>query len=125
MDELLGTTVVTADVPAQKVLVDTERRSVGASAQPMPPTTTLQQDMVVAGQRHINVMWEGTQRNIALVTTSAVVIVCMYLIVAGTPELRLAAFTFLTTSASTISQNYFTRTNHTKIGGVGSNDSGR
>lgn len=87
----------------------------------LPATTTMQEDMVTAGQRHINLMWEGTQKNIALWVTCVALAVCATLIVyAETPEpLRLMAFTTLSNVFFAVTSVYFTRTNHTKIGGIG------
>ncbi len=96
-----------------------------SSASPLAPTTTAEQNLVTAGQRHINVMWESTQRNIALVVTASVMLICGYLVVWGAEQLKLAAFTFSTSMALMVIQNYFTRTNHTRTGGVGANEAGR
>lgn len=90
-----------------------------------PAETTFQQDLTAAGQRNINVKWEGTQQFIAISFALGAIGICAYLIVIGPLEMRMVAFTFLTTMAATINQNYFTRTNHTKIGGVSSTDTGR
>jgi len=92
---------------------------------PLQATTTHEENLVTAGQRHINEKWEWTQQVIAIGFAYGAIGVCVYLIIWGTPELRLVAFTFLTTMAATINQNYFTRTNHTKIGGVGAHQRGR
>lgn len=87
----------------------------------MPATTTQQEDMVSAGQRAINVMWEGTQKNIALSVTFVALLVCAVLIIyPATPEpLRLMAFTTLSNVFFAVTSVYFTRTNHTKVGGIG------
>lgn len=92
---------------------------------PMPATTTQQEDIVSAGQRAINVMWEGTQKNIALCVTYVALLVCAMLITyPKTPEpLRLMAFTTLSNVFFAVTSVYFTRTNHTKIGGVGNKPS--
>lgn len=92
---------------------------------PMPATTTQQEDIVSAGQRAINVMWEGTQKNIALCVTYVALFVCAVLITyPKTPEpLRLMAFTTLSNVFFAVTSVYFTRTNHTKIGGVGNKPS--
>ena len=92
---------------------------------PLQATTTMQQDLTSAGQRHINLKWESTQQIIAVGVTAAVIIDCTYIIAFGIPELQQAAFIFLTNIAFLIIGTYFQRTNHTKIGGVGPNESGR
>ncbi len=76
---------------------------------PLPPTTTAQQDVVTAGQRRINLIWEVTQSLISLIITVAVVYCAVKTI---TSEVLTNAF-FL------IVGFYFSRTNHSAIGGVG------
>ncbi len=88
----------------------------------MPPTTTAQQDLVAEGQRHINVKWETTQQIIAILITAAAVTVCGEILFMGEESLRQAAFIFLTNIAFLVIGTYFQRTNHTKTGGVGSNE---
>jgi len=90
-------------------------------------TTTFQQDLTSAGQRHINVMWEGTQKNIALLVTAFTLAVCAYCVVyPGVPtELRLLAFTLMSNVFFSVIVTYFQRTNHTKVGGVGADQVGR
>lgn len=72
-------------------------------------------------------MWEGTQRIITIMVTTVVLSVASYLSVsAGVPtELRMVAFFTLGFMGLNIQSGYFTRTNHTKIGGVGPNTVGR
>lgn len=91
----------------------------------VPATTTLQQDLVVAGQRHINILWERTQQMIAVSVTFTVLIVCVYLIVRGEQNLKLVAFGFLSNVSLVVIQNYFQRTNHEKTGGVIAGYTGR
>lgn len=119
---------VTADLLKQAILHAVARRqftSMGAVRASLPPTTTAQEDLVVAGQRHINLKWETTQQMIALLVTAAGVTICSYIIVRGDQGLRAAAFLFLTNLAILVVNTYFQRTNHTKIGGVGFGDTGR
>lgn len=75
----------------------------------LPPTTTEQEDLVTAGQRNVNLIWESTQALIAITITFAIV---------GTA--------FTDTDSSNIVNAffliigfYFSRTNHQAIGGVG------
>ena len=93
----------------------------------LPATTTFQQDLTTAGQRHINVMWEGTQKNIALLVTAFTLAVCAYCVVyPGVPtELRLLAFTLMSNVFFSVIVTYFQRTNHTKTGGVAAGEIGR
>lgn len=79
------------------------------SEKSMPPTTTLQEDVVTAGQRRINLIWELTQSVVALSITGTVV----YTAVKGiSSEVVTNAF-FL------IIGFYFSRSNHTQVGGLG------
>lgn len=91
----------------------------------LPARTTFQEDLMTAGQRHINLKWEGTQQVIAIAVTVAVLLVCSYIIVLGDEALKQAAFIFLTNIAFLVVGTYFQRTNHTKTGGVGTGDVGR
>ena len=92
-----------------------------------PANTTFQQDLTSAGQRTINVMWEGTQKYIALGVVGVSLVVLAYLIVApGVPtELRLVALSTLSNVLFAVTSVYFTRTNHTKTGGVSADQIGR
>jgi hypothetical protein len=85
----------------------------------VPATTTFQQDLVTAGQRHINVMWERTQQIIAITVTTIVIFVAAFLAIRGGDNVQILAFSFLTTVAIMVLSTYFQRTNHTKTGGVG------
>jgi len=76
---------------------------------PLPPTTTAQQDAVTLGQRRINMIWESTQAMIALSVTGAVVFCAIKAI---TSEVLTNAF-FLVIGF------YYSRTNHSAIGGTG------
>lgn len=87
--------------------------------QSVAPTTTAQEDMVTAGQRHINVMWERTQQIIAVMVTVVTSVVCVYEIRFGSPQIQALAFALLSNAFFLIVGTYFQRTNHTKVGGVG------
>jgi hypothetical protein len=92
----------------------------------IPATTTFQQDLTAAGQRHINVKWETTQQIIAVVIASAVTVACSWLIVGGKDDsLRTPAFMLLSNAFFLVVGTYFQRTNHTKTGGVSATDVGR
>lgn len=77
---------------------------------PLQPTTTAQQDKTVAGQRQINLIWEVTQAVIAVLISSAMIYCAIQRI--ESKELNYAFFLIVTM--------YFVRTNHTKVGGIGS-----
>jgi len=80
---------------------------------PLPSTTTVEEDRKTAGQRHVNMIWEGTQAVVAIAITAAQI----YCAAVGRESAILGnAFTLIVAL-------YFVRTNHTKIGGVGGTDS--
>lgn len=95
----------------------------------LPPKTTEQEDMVTAGQRAVNLLWETTQARIALVVIFVGMFVNASLIcvlVISNRDIsvnRLAvisiALQFINLTAGIIIGFYFSRTNHTNIGGVG------
>lgn len=98
-----------------------------------PLTTSAEQDRTAAGhrnenslrtagQRHINVMWERTQQFIAVMVTVVVLAVSSYLAVLGSTDLRIAAVSLLSGAFSLIVGTYFQRTNHVRVGGVGTKD---
>lgn len=75
----------------------------------LPPTTTEQEDIVTLGQRRVNLIWESTQATIALAVTVALVYVSIKGI--DSEELKNAFFLII--------GFYFSRTNHSAIGGIG------
>lgn len=82
----------------------------------LPPDTTAEQDIVTAGQRKINQIWEWTQCFIACVSTIVMLFLGAYLAIQG----RIADFPpFMALSYGVILGCYYQRTNHTKVGGVG------
>ena len=76
-----------------------------------PPDTTAEQDTVTAGQRRINLIWEVTQAIVALAVTGAKIYASLQKIDA--PALDNSFFLII--------GFYFSRTNHSAIGGVGQN----
>lgn len=77
--------------------------------QKMPSSTTPEQDRTTLSQRRINLVWEGTQAMIAASVTLAMIYCAVSKI--QSPE--------LTNSFFLIVGFYFSRTNHTKVGGIG------
>lgn len=75
-----------------------------------PPTTTAQEDLTTSGQRRINLIWEVTQAVIAVLVTGSIV----YTAIRGISSTELTNAFFL------IIGFYFSRTNHSSIGGIGS-----
>lgn len=79
------------------------------------PTTTAAQDLITAGQRTINKIWEITQATIVVCVTLAII----YLELSGRTSATLSnAFAFIVAT-------YLTRSNHTRIGGVVAGQDGR
>lgn len=77
--------------------------------QPLTPTTTTQQDITLAGQRKVNLIWEYTQAIVALSITAANIYCAVKKI--DSQEIRNAFFLII--------GFYFSRTNHAAIGGIG------
>jgi hypothetical protein len=73
------------------------------------PTTTLQEDLTHAGQRKINLIWEYTQAAISILVTGAMI----YIATKGITNETLTNAFFLVIGF------YFSRTNHSAIGGIG------
>lgn len=99
------------DVPvvSAPALVVAEGQSPQAVLDPAKPaTTTSEQDRQTRGQRRINVVWESTQA----FTTVTVIMALIF------AELHAIEATTLKNLALMIAATYYTRTNHTKVGGV-------
>lgn len=82
---------------------------------PLPADTTEQDDITTLGQRRVNLIWETTQAAIAIMVTVALIYISIYRIDAA--ELENAFFLII--------GFYFSRTNHTAIGGVGKKPQGQ
>lgn len=88
----------------------------------LPANTTHEQDLRSAGQRDINMIWETTQRHIALFVIVIAGLVASFIIVYSLvtdrkeSALVLAAFTLLSNIGFLIAGFYFSRTNHARIG---------
>lgn len=98
--------------PVPVVIEETKKKSVYVDKdfnKALAPDTTHQEDITKAGQRRINLLWEGTQSLIAIIITSAVVYCQINKI---DSEIINNAF-FLIVSM------YYVRTNHSLIGGIG------
>lgn len=79
----------------------------------LAPTTTEQEDVVTAGQRRINLLWEITQSVIAI----GVVFITM--IKAYTLPTNASVPTVMAVTLGAVIGFYFARVNHEAIGGVG------
>jgi hypothetical protein len=79
------------------------------NSQSLPATTTAQEDVVTAGQRTINKIWEITQAIIAVSITAAKIYTAVYQIKSED----------LTNAFFLVVSMYLVRTNHQLIGGIG------
>ena len=91
-----------------------------AHEEPKPSTTTHEEDRTTAGQRRVNMIWELTQAVIAVCVTTAATAVAAYRATHAEPIAPDgAALQLLSNAFFLIVGFYFSRTNHTKVGGVG------
>jgi len=74
-----------------------------------------------AGQRHINLIWEVTQSIIALLSVGAGVFIMIYHAMYTENE-TLNLPTTLSSMIFLVLGFYFARTNHDRVGGVGTKD---
>lgn len=75
--------------------------------------------LTTAGQRNVNLIWETTQRFIALsVTWVALGVSAGLALVNGDADVKVAACVFIYGVANLVIGFYFGRTNHQKVGGV-------
>lgn len=79
-----------------------------------PAITTFQEDLTTASQRRVNLIWEHTQAVIAIMVTLATM---------GTGTYSMFAHkeipTIISVAFGTVVGFYFSRTNHSAIGGIG------
>lgn len=93
------------------------------------PTTTQEEQAVTAGQREVNMMWERTQSVIARVTVfssialNAVLCVVIVGLNIQVTNNQMAVISLclqpITLTTGIVIGFYFSRTNHTAIGGTG------
>ena len=90
----------------------------------LPAKTTFQEDLVTAGQRRVNLIWEYTQAVIAGMVVLANMVVGVY--DGMTPATQHGEYpVILSSSLFLIVGFYFSRTNHAAIGGVGTKPEGQ
>ncbi|HUF02810.1 MAG TPA: hypothetical protein VMM38_01400 [Aridibacter sp.] len=94
----------------------------------VPPRTTAEEDRRTSGQRDINLIWERTQRHIALSVVTVTCLVAAAIIganlvrpceaggISAPIALVLAAFILLSDLSFLVAGFYFGRTNHARIG---------
>lgn len=123
---LSGGTTVNAVVPAQEIKVTPgaplQQQEIDPS---LPAKTTFQEDLTHAGQRDINRLWETTQGKIAVYVILGTIIIDGVVLVASIGLARdltgaqASALGVVNTLAIGVMSFYFSRTNHTQVGGVG------
>lgn len=92
--------------------------------EPKATVTTAHEEEITlktAGQRRVNLIWEGTQSLIAVAVTVTVLYVSAVLALRS----DLASALLLSNAFFLVIGFYFGRTNHQRTGGVGSDDLGR
>lgn len=90
--------------------------AITAEQLPIPPNTTVQQDLTTAGQRKINMVWEYTQAVISIFVVMANMTVG---VVDGLGLTKTEFPPVLSSALFLVIGFYFSRTNHAAIGGVG------
>jgi hypothetical protein len=113
MADISTAATIQAEVPRQSVNLSPE--------QSVAPTTTSQQDLVTAGQRKINLIWEWTQSVISVSVVASNMIVAVYDGISSQPH---EFPTVLSSALFLIVGFYFSRTNHAAIGGIGNKPAG-
>jgi hypothetical protein len=123
---------VVGPIPIPVAAVSPDKRVQRQSEDPsLPATTTFQQDLVMAGQRNINLIWETTQGKIAvyvILGTMGIYALVLTLSLGFGRDLTTAqalVLGFVNGLATGVASFYFSRTNHTAIGGVGARHEGR
>jgi len=105
-----------SSVPDHLSRSDNAEQSTAQSQQPLSPTTTIQQDLTHEGQRRVNFIWERTQAVIALFVVFGTLGIGGWLAVKD-PAVQIP--TIFSVAFGTVVGFYFSRTNHSAIGGVG------
>lgn len=139
MDKVTPVNIIGTESPIPVVLEEIkppDKLVTKHSGQTLAPQTTEEQDTVTAGQRKINLIWERTQSVIALLViicrlavNSFMILAIMLLAESDVTSNQLAVISvglqFINLTAGIVIGFYFSRTNHTKVGGVMENQKGR
>lgn len=91
----------------------TEKKSPERS---LPPNTTSEEDVNTASQRKVNLIWEYTQAFIAILVITANMVAALFNVVKGRD---VAVPLIMSSSLFLVVGFYFSRTNHSQIGGLG------
>lgn len=92
----------------------------------VPAKTTFQEDLTTAGQRAVNLIWETTQGRIAqnvivgAMAINGAVLGLSFVTGRDLTAAQALALGFVNSLATGVVSFYFSRTNHTQIGGTGS-----
>lgn len=138
MDKITPVKIIDTENPIPVTVEDVKQPDklvTKESRQTLAPNTTEEQDTVTAGQRKINLIWEQTQRAIAIfsvfagITVNSVVIGLILALAREMTVNQLAIISmclqFINLTAGIVIGFYFSRTNHQKTGGVGEKQLGR
>lgn len=79
------------------------------------PTTTTEEDLHSKSQRKVNLIWEFTQAGIAMMVTAATIVTAVILAFRSQGE---TALQLLSNAFFLVIGFYFSRSNHTNVGGV-------
>lgn len=82
------------------------------------PHSQEEDSLTSKGQRQTSLIWETTQRLIAVSVIWTALFISAYTSVRGAPDAQMASSIFLFGVANLVIGFYFGRTNHQKIGGV-------
>ena len=113
-----------ADLPASPPAAPTAKQDQSVDPS-LPAKTTYQEDMTTAGQRAINLIWETTQGKIAVyimlgTMLTDMLVLAITIILGKDLTAAQALLVGVVNSLGTgVMSYYFSRTNHTQIGGVG------
>lgn len=122
---------VTAAEPLPVVVVSAASATTTAPRQEqaidpsVPARTTFQEDLTTEGQRRVNLIWETTQGQIAknvivgTMVIDGVVVTLSMILGKDLTAAQALALGFVNSLSTGVVSFYFSRTNHTQIGGVG------
>lgn len=119
-------TNVKAEVPAQNVVLKPGLPIQNQLNDPSTAaTTTFQEDLTTAGQRNINLIWETIQGKIAIYVIIGTMIIDGIALLTSLGLSRdltgsqASVLGVINSLATGVIAFYFSRTNHTQIGGIG------
>lgn len=86
----------------------------------LPSKTTAEEDLHTASQRRVNMIWEGTQRQLSLIVVIAAMLNGTWVVISNSLKLTtdMQVPTIFSLGFGMIIGFYFGRTNHQTVGGV-------